>query len=93
MRKYSSIRNGRKGGRPKANNQKNFKLPNITFVILTQSQYETLLERYGYNIITKALDILEEWLKTSPDGFKYRGKNNYWHFRDDGWVINSAKIR
>ena len=93
MRRYSSQRNGRKGGRPKGEEKKKFRLPNITLVILTQSQYETLLDKYGYNLITKALWIFEEWLKSSPEGAKYRGKNNYGHFRNDGWVINSAKIQ
>ena len=92
MRRYSSQRNGRKGGRPKVTNQNNFKLPNITLVILTQYQYEALLEKYGYKLITNALNIFEEWLKSSPEGAKYRGKNNYGHFRNDGWVINSAKF-
>ena len=92
-KKFSCIRNGRKGGRPKSENQKDFKLSEITVVILTQNQYKTLVEKYGYNLITKAIKILEEWLKTSPMGAKYRGKNNYGHFRNDGWVINSAKIQ
>lgn len=91
LRRYSSIRNGRKGGRPKADCKTSLRLPDITLVILTQNQYNTLIEKYGYILIAKALEILESWLKSSPDAEKYRGKNNYGHFRNDGWVINSAK--
>ena len=72
MSGYSSIENGKKGGRPKYDG--------------------SLIEKYGYELLRKALLILEEWLKSSPEGEKYRGKNNYAHFRSDGWVINSAKI-
>ncbi len=89
MRKYSSIRNGRKGGRPQLQNIK-FEIPNIEIVILTPKQYRTLLEKYGYDILQKALQVLENWLKTSPEGDKYRGRNNYGHFRSDGWLINSV---
>ena len=89
--KKASKKNGKKGGRPNYDNIKKLELPNITLVILTQNQYNTLLEKYGYKIINKALIILEQWLKTSPSAEKYRGKNNYGHFRADGWVINSAK--
>ena len=89
---YSSIENGKKGGRPKYDSEVKISLPDIDFVILTPTQYGSLIERYGYELLRKALLILEEWLKSSPEGEKYRGKNNYAHFRSDGWVINSAKI-
>lgn len=87
----SSIENGKKGGRPNYNMQARIILPDIEFVILTPKQYGSLIEKYGYEILQKALKILEDWLKTSPEAEKYRGKNNYGHFRSDGWVINSAK--
>lgn len=90
MRRYSSIRNGKKGGRPAFDTHR-IELPNIEMVILTPTQYGTLLEKYGYELVKKALNILENWLKTSPEASKYRGKNNYGHFRADGWLINSAK--
>ena len=80
MSGYSSIENGKKGGRPKYDSEVKISLPDIDFVILTPTQYGSLIL------------ILEEWLKSSPEGEKYRGKNNYAHFRSDGWVINSAKI-
>ena len=92
MKKCPSKMNGKKGGRPNSNKYNNaFSIPDITFVILTEKQYNTLLERYGGSLLKHALVILEDWLKTSRLGSKYQGKNNYAHFRSDGWVINEAK--
>lgn len=88
----ASIENGKRGGRPKYDADSKILLPDIEFVILTPEQYGSLVEKYGYELFNKALKILENWLKSSPEGEKYRGKNNYAHFRSDGWVINSAKI-
>ncbi len=89
--KFCSKKNGRKGGRPVYDNNIRINLPDFELVILTPEQYGTLLEKYGYKLFYKALEILENWLKTSPEGEKYRGKNNYAHFRADGWLINCAK--
>ena len=87
-----SKNNGKKGGRPNSNEYISaFDIPEIKFVILTEYQYKTLLERYGSALIKKALAIFDEWLATSPIGNKYKGKNNYASFRADGWVINLAK--
>jgi hypothetical protein len=86
-----SIKNGKKGGRPVYGENLRIDIPSVEFVILTPSQYETLLEKYGYKLLVTALSILENWLKSNPNGLKYRGKNNYGHFRADGWVINSAR--
>lgn len=88
----SSIENGKKGGRPKYDHKIKIQLPEINLVILTPNQYDSLIEKYGYELLSKALSILENWLQTSPQAEKYRGKNNYAHFRADGWVINSAKL-
>ena len=90
MKKRSSKINGLKGGRPKFNPKIKINIPNIDLVILTPSQYDTLLEKYGYCLLRKALSILECWLR-SENGSKYQGKNNYAHFRSDGWVVNTAK--
>lgn len=90
-RSYSSKLNGKKGGRPIGNIDAKIDLPDIELIILTPTQYGTLLEKYGYSLVNVALKILENWLKTSPQGEKYRGKNNYAHFRSDGWLINTAK--
>lgn len=84
--------NGQKGGRPKQDSQIYIKIPEINLVKLTSSQYETLSDKYGDEILKKALNIFEAWLKSgSPCASKYIGKNNYAHFRSDGWVINEAK--
>ena len=91
MSGYSSIINGKKGGRPKCDNSVRIELPSVEFVILTPKQYGSLVEKYGYELLYKALLILENWLKTSPKGEKYRGKNNYAHFRSDGWLIKKKK--
>mgnify|MGYP001032529478 CR=1 FL=1 len=87
----ASVENGKLGGRPKYGVDLKVQIPDIEFVILTPNQYGSLVEKYGYELFQKALLILENWLKTSPQSEKYRGKNNYAHFRADGWVINLAK--
>ncbi len=84
-----SAENGKKGGRPKYYTKT--VIPGISLVILTPNQYNSLLEKYGYDLLKKALIIFENWLKSSPKGEKYVGRNNYGHFRSDGWVINTAK--
>ncbi len=91
-RAMASINNGKKGGRPKYSSNIRIDIPETKLVILTPNQYNSLIERYGYELIQKALNILENWLRTSPKGEKYRGKNNYAHFRADGWLINLAKF-
>ena len=87
----TSRANGLKGGRPFYNSDEKIEIPDIEIVILTPAQYGTLVERYGYGLFIKALKILENWLKSSSCAEKYRGKNNYAHFRADGWVINAAR--
>lgn len=84
--------NGQKGGRPKQDSSIRIELPDIDLVILTPTQYGSLLEKYGYELLRKALFILDEWLKSgSRVASRYVGKNNYAHFRSDGWVVNEAK--
>lgn len=92
MKRQYSIENGKKGGRPGVNSYvSTFIIPEFNTVILTEQQYNNLTERYGVTLFNKALEILEDWLSTSPIGSKYKGKNNYAHFRADGWIINTAK--
>lgn len=88
-----SVINGKKGGRPKMDSGDSIKLPYVEIVILNSAQYDSLLKKYGEMLLNDALMILENWLKTSPKADKYRGKNNYAHFRSDGWVINAAKLK
>ena len=84
--------NGQKGGRPKQDSTIRIELPEIDLVILTPDQYGSLLEKYGYELLRKALQILDTWLRSGcKSANKYVGKNNYAHFRSDGWVINEAK--
>lgn len=91
-RKLTCRKNGQKGGRPKQDSNIRIELPDINLVILTPNQYSSLLEKYGYELLRKALFILEEWLsRGSKDSRRYVGKNNYAHFRSDGWVVNEAK--
>lgn len=90
-KRLSCINNGKKGGRPKQDSNIRIELPDIELVILTPSQYGSLLEKYGYDLLRKSLIILDKWLKSgSKPSEKYVGKNNYAHFRADGWVINEA---
>ena len=90
--KEISQKNGKKGGRPKQDSKIYIKIPEIQFVILTPKQYNLLIEKYGYELSTKALHILDNWLKTGGKASeKYIGKNNYAHFRSDGWLLNTAR--
>lgn len=91
-RKIISKQNGKKGGRPKQDSKIRIELPDIDLVILTPTQYGSLVEKYGYELLRKALLIFDSWLKSgSKISNKYVGKNNYAHFRSDGWVVNEAK--
>ena len=92
-RRLASQLNGKKGGRPKQDSKIRIELPDIDLVILTPTQYGSLLERYGYDLLRRALLILDSWLKSgSRPAAKYVGKNNYAHFRSDGWVVNEARL-
>lgn len=83
--------NGRKGGRPKQDSKIYIQIPNIKLVSITPEQYEILLKKYGENVLKKAFLILDNWLCSgSPHAEKFIGKNNYAHFRSDGWVIHEA---
>ena len=85
--------NGRKGGRPKQDSKIRIELPEIDLVILTPTQYGSLLEKYGYELLRKALLILDGWFKSGSKYSKqYIGKINYAHFRSDGWLINEARM-
>ena len=90
-RHLTCILNGKKGVRPKADFALRVEIPVINFVILTPKQYNSLIEKYGYKLIDKTLKILANCLIVSPLICKYFRKNNYAHFRSDGWLINMAK--
>lgn len=92
MKKNNFKLNGEKGGRPRGSSyMSTFVIPGFDTVILTEHQYYALIKRFGTKLINKALEIFEKWLLTSPSAYKYKGKNNYAHFRSDGWLINEAK--
>lgn len=91
-RSNSAKINGQKGGRPKQDSSIRIELPDAELVILTPTQYGSLLEKYGYDLLKKSIQILDSWLKSgSKPATKYIGKNNYAHFRSDGWLVNTAK--
>ena len=90
-KKWFRKNNGNKGGRPKQDSQIYIKIPEAKMVNLTTNQYEMLKEKFGFKVMQNAIKILDEWLMSgSPYAIKYLGKNNYAHFRSDGWVINEA---
>lgn len=91
-KKWFHKNNGRRGGRPKQDSEIYIKIPEIELVNLTSDQYKKLIKRFGNEVLKIALEILDKWLISgSPNALKYIGKNNYAHFRSDGWVINEAK--
>lgn len=91
-KQIASRQNGQKGGRPKQDSSIRINLPEIELVILTPVQYSSLLEKYGYELLNKSLHILDNWLRNGgKSSEKYIGKNNYAHFRSDGWLLNCAK--
>ena len=84
--------NGKKGGRPKDDDSPKKELDNIDNVILTEKQYDKLIEKYGDAVTHKAISLLDNWLaKGSPTAKGYIGKNHYAHFRSDNWTIKQAE--
>ena len=61
-----------KSGRPIGDNMNIYYIKGINLVILTETEYNTLIKKYGTKIINKALMILDDWLKKSPIGKKYQ---------------------
>lgn len=91
-KQFMNRKNGKKGGRPKLDSKIRIELPEIELVILTPDQYGCLLEKYGYDLLRKSLRILDNWLQRGGRASeKYVGKNNYAHFRSDGWLLNEAR--
>ena len=86
-------KNGCKGGRPKDDDspRKDFG-EEIETVILTESQWEKIVAKYGENLALKMVKVLDDWLSIGGHNAKqYIGKNNYGHFRKDYWVFQEAK--
>ena len=88
MSGYVSKRNGRKC--IKKDFTISVVIPGIPYVLLTPKQYSSLLEKYGYELLIKALKILNNWLHSAPSAKKSAKINHFSYFRKDGWVINMA---
>lgn len=85
-------RNGKKGGRPKDEDSPKKNIKDIEYVILTETQYDKLIEKFGDTVTNKAIKLLDNWLaKGSPTAKGYIGKNHYAHFRSDNWCIKQAQ--
>lgn len=86
-------KNGCKGGRPKDDDspRKDFG-EDINTVILTESQWERIVAKRGEKLALKMVKVFDDWLSVGGANAKqYIGKNNYGHFKADGWVLNEAK--
>lgn len=86
-------KNGCKGGRPKDEEspRKDFG-EDIENVTLTESQWERIVAKRGEKLAYQMVKVLEEWLAIGGATAKqYIGKNNYGHFKSDGWVYQEAK--
>lgn len=67
-------------------------IPDIDFVNITELQYSKLCDKYGKDIIDKGITILDTWLgKRGKTAKECIGKNHYYFFRSDSWVINEAR--
>lgn len=63
----------------------------LTYVNLTEPQYEKLCAKYTKAIADSAIKKLDYWLSREGKTAKqYIGKNHYNHFRIDGWCVKNA---
>lgn len=84
--------NGCKGGRPKDEDSPRKIFEDYETVILTESQWEKIVAKRGEELALAMVKILDNWLSLNGTTAKqYVGKNNYGHFKGDGWVLNEAK--
>ena len=80
-------------GRKKIPIKNCIKFKNAPYVNITEEQLAKLNYKYGTLFVKKAIEILNEWLKTnSKEAKKYINKNNYGHFRSDSWLIYQTQI-
>ena len=85
-------KNGCKGGRPKDEDSPRKIFEDYETVILTESQWEKIVAKRGEELALAMVKILDNWLSLNGTTAKqYVGKNNYGHFKGDGWVLNEAK--
>lgn len=60
-------------------------------VLLTEKQYKKLIETYGEDLTTFAIQLLNEKILTNKyDRNLYYAKNHYQYFRKDSKIINFA---
>lgn len=67
------------------------KLDGLSFINLTQKEYETLIKKYGQDRTITAIKIFDNWLeKKGKTASQYIGKPHYAHFKSDGWIWERA---
>lgn len=85
-------KNGCKGGRPKDDDSPRKDFGEYNTVILTETQWEKIVAKYGEELAMQMVITLDNWLAIGGQNAKqYVGKNNYGHFRKDYWVYQEAK--
>jgi hypothetical protein len=85
-------KNGVKGGRPNDNDAPRIDIKDVEYVNLTEPQYKRACEKFGENIVNKAISCLESWLALKGrTQEQYLGKNHYGFFKSDNWVIKKAQ--
>lgn len=85
-------KNGCKGGRPKDDESPRKDFGEYETVILTETQWDKIVAKYGEELAMQMVKTLDDWLAVGGQNAKqYIGKNNYGHFRKDYWVYQEAK--
>lgn len=70
------------------------KFEGLSFINLTQPEYETLIKKYGKEKTNTAISIFDNWLeKKGKTAAQYIGKAHYAHFKSDGWVWERADTK
>lgn len=91
IKKRIAMRN-RKATVSSTNNAPRKIIEGVSFVNLTEEQYDKLIDKYGEIFAKKAINVLDGWLsKGSKTAKQYIGKNHYAHFRSDSWVIQKTR--
>lgn len=85
-------KNGCKGGRPKDEDSPKKDFDEDCLVTLTENQWERIVAKRGEKLAIKMVEVLDDWLSIGGTNAKqYIGRNNYGHFKSDGWVFQTAK--
>jgi len=92
IKKRIALRNKRAAAASARSEEEFIQLEEFKNINLTADDYEKFKNKYGEEVFTKALDILDGWLdRSSSNAKKYMGKNHRGFFRIDCWVITEAK--